>query len=52
MIKALTVMVKAFLLEKKKFGRLEIQNLGDYNYKIWAIRICESWRLRYNYIGR
>lgn len=44
MIKALTVMVKAFLLENK--------NLGDYNYKIWSIRICESCRLRYNYVGR
>lgn len=37
MIKALTVMVKAFLLEKK--------NLGDYKFRIWAIIICESWRL-------
>lgn len=43
MIKALTVMVKAFLLENK--------NLGDYKFKIWAIIIIKFGRLEFANLG-
>lgn len=43
MVKALTVMVKAFLLEKK--------NLGDYKFRIWAIIIIKFGRLEFANLG-